>query len=431
MSNFLAVATVTATVQQILSEAVAAGVPGAVPNAKVTAGMPVTSKNGAEAKKGINIYLYQVTPNAAWRGADLPTRGPDGGLVQRPQVAVDLHYLLTFYGEDKELEPERLLGIAVRTMHEQPVLTRDAIQNAIDVAAQADPGTFLSSSDLARQIDLVKLSPLPLNLEELSKLWSVFFQVPYQLSVAYRATVVLISSDLVPRTPLPVRARGVYTLPFRQPLVRSVEAAEGEEAPIVWNGTVRVRGEALRGPATSVRFDGAAEVKAGTLRDRELTVDLAPLDLEAGVHSLQVVQSVLMGDPPAPHRGVESNVAPFVLRPSVTPPVTTAPGAEAGTVDVTVAVEPPIGKRQRVLLLLNELDAPTDRPPLAYTFEAPSRDVEGAPETVDSLAVTTSHVHAGTSLVRVSVAGASSPLTLDDDPASPTFAQPVPQVTFT
>src|SRR6266542_3492567 len=398
MSNFLAVATVTATVQQILSEAVAAGVPGAVPNAKVTAGMPVTSKNGAEAKKGINIYLYQVTPNAAWRGADLPTRGPDGGLVQRPQVAVDLHYLLTFYGEDKELEPERLLGIAVRTMHEQPVLTRDAIQNAIDVAEQADPGTFLSSSDLARQIDLVKLSPLPLNLEELSKLWSVFFQVPYQLSVAYRATVVLISSDLVPRTPLPVRARGVYTLPFRQPLVRSVEAAEGE---------------------------------AGTLRDRELTVDLAPLDLEAGVHSLQVVQSVLMGDPPAPHRGVESNVAPFVLRPSVTPPVTTAPGAEAGTVDVTVAVEPPIGKRQRVLLLLNELDAPTDRPPLAYTFEAPSRDVEGAPETVDSLAVTTSHVHAGTYLVRVSVAGASSPLTLDDDPASPTFAQPVPQVTFT
>ncbi|NIV38805.1 MAG: DUF4255 domain-containing protein, partial [Anaerolineae bacterium] len=33
-------------------------------------------------KTGVNIYLYQVTPNAAWRNADLPTRSGDGRLVQ-------------------------------------------------------------------------------------------------------------------------------------------------------------------------------------------------------------------------------------------------------------------------------------------------------------------------------------------------------------
>jgi len=223
MSNFLAIATVTATLQRILSEAVAASVPGAVSDAKVTTGLPEAVKNGAQGKKGINIYLYQVTPNAAWRGADLPTRSNEGQLVQRPQVAIDLHYLFTFYGDDKTMEPERLLGMAVRTLHEQPVLTRDAIKDAVEAAEDEDPDTFMKSSDLQRQLELVKLSPLPLNLEELSKLWSVFFQVPYQLSVAYQGTVVLIEGEQAPQAPIPVRARGVYVLPFTQPTIEAVE----------------------------------------------------------------------------------------------------------------------------------------------------------------------------------------------------------------
>ena len=37
-----------------------------------------------------------------------------------------------------------------------------------------------------------------MNLEELSKLWSVFFQTPYALSIAYQASVVLIEPDLEP-----------------------------------------------------------------------------------------------------------------------------------------------------------------------------------------------------------------------------------------
>ncbi len=430
MSNFLAIATVTATIGQILSEAVAASVPGAVGEAKVFTGPPEAPRTGPGAKKGINLYLYQVTPNAAWRNADLPTRGGDGRLSGRPQAAIDLNYLLTFYGDSKDLEPERLMGIAVRTLHEQPVLTREAVRHAVQKAEDDDPATFLKSSDLAEQVELVKLSPLPLNLEELSKLWSVLLQVPYQLSVAYQGTVVLIESELTPATPLPVRARGVYVLPFRQPTVERVESAAGEGEPILWNTVLRVSGRQLRAPATTVRLGPGPPVEPGTVRDRELTVDLEPLGLAAGVQSVQVVQPVLMGDPPVPHLGVESNLTPFVLRPAITAPVTTAAGAKAGTVDVTVAVKPPIGKRQVVRLLLNELAVPAGRPPRAYAFEAPSRDTEGAPDTVDSLAVTTAGIEDGTYLVRVSVDGAVSAPAPDDDPASPTFNQLIPQVTF-
>jgi hypothetical protein len=429
VSNFLAIATVTATLQWILSEALAEDVPGAVNDAKATTGLPETPKNDAEGKKGVNIYLYQVIPNAAWRGADLPTRSGDGRLLQRPQLAIDLQYLLTFHGDHKALEPERLLGLTARKLHEQPVLTRQAILDAVEAAEAADPATFLTASDLAQQVELVKFAPLPLNLEELSKLWSVFFQVPYQLSVAYQATVVLIHSDLAPETPVPVRARGVYLLPFRQPIVERVESATGPAEAIVWNSILRVRGQQLRGEATTIRFRGGGPVRPDTLRDRELTVNLAPLDLLAGVQSIQVVQSVQMGDPPMAHRGVESNVAPFVLRPTITAPVTAASGAASGSIDVTVHVRPPIGRRQRVVLLLNELTIPADRPPRAYTFEAPSRDVDGAPETVDSLAITTTAVRPGDYLVRVSIDGAESVPDRDDDPASPTFNQLIPQVT--
>ena len=54
-----------------------------------------------------------------------------GNWRSRPQAALDLHYLLTFYGNEAQLEPQRLLGSVVRTLHARPVLTRQQIQQTI------------------------------------------------------------------------------------------------------------------------------------------------------------------------------------------------------------------------------------------------------------------------------------------------------------
>lgn len=414
MSNFLAVAAVTASLKRVLDEALAAGVPGAVPNATVTTTRPESADNGAGERKGINVYLYQVTPNAAWRNEDLPTRRPDGTLVQRPTAAIDLHYLLTFYGDEGDLEPQRLLGMAVRTLSARPVLTSAAVTAAIDAAVDDDPATFLQFADLADAIESVKLSPLPLNLEELSKLWSVFFQTPYVLSAAYQGTVVLIEGDDTPRRALPVRDRRLYVTPFRTPVVVEIGSAAGATEPVVAGSTLRVRGSRLLGDVTRVRI-GALEVApdAATARDDELRVEL-PADLPAGVHGLQVVQLVSMGDPPLPHPGFESNVAALVLRPRVVAPVETAPG-DAGAVDVTVELEPAVGMRQRVALLLDEADPPGDRAPRAYRYDAPGRAAEGAPETSATVTFAVAGVEAGDYLVRVQVDGAESPLETDAD----------------
>src|ERR1044072_3091914 len=117
MSNYLAVATVTGTLQHVLSQAAAA-----VPGAKVSTARPGGAEPAAR-EPAINVFLYQVTPNAAYRNCDLPTRRANGTLIQRPQAALTLHYLLSFYGDENNLEPQRLLGAGGRPMHAQPPFT--------------------------------------------------------------------------------------------------------------------------------------------------------------------------------------------------------------------------------------------------------------------------------------------------------------------
>lgn len=195
MSNALAIATVTTALAQIVRTAAQSVVAGAD---VLTERPPATP--GTDPR--VRLFLYQVSPNPALRNDDLPLRSPDGTLVKRPTVALDLYFLLAFYGNEAELEAQRMLGAVVRDLHEKPVLTRQMIADA--VASQ----TFLDSSDLGGAAEQVKLTPLGLPLEEMSKLWSVFFQTPYALSVAYRGTVVLIESAETGQPAPPVLRRG-------------------------------------------------------------------------------------------------------------------------------------------------------------------------------------------------------------------------------
>ena len=181
MSNTLVIATVTETLSRTIQAAIGVDVPGAT----VTTVRP----DSAAPDPGVNIFLYQATPNTAWRNSDLPTRNSLGSLTKRPGTALDLHYLLSFYGNEAEQEPQRLLASTIRTLHSHPLLTREMIRNTINA------NTFLEGSNLAEAEETVKFSQITLNLEELSKLWSVFFQSSYVLSSAYLASVVLISGE--------------------------------------------------------------------------------------------------------------------------------------------------------------------------------------------------------------------------------------------
>lgn len=200
MSNFLAVAAATYTLKSRFERLIDELVPGAV----VSVERPEAEPPGIDKHlPRINLYPYQVAANPTFRNSDLPTRDSAGSPTQDSRAAFDVHYLLSFFGES--LKGQILLGIASSHLHAYPYLTPEEIE-------QATQGTPFDKSGLAEQEVWVRLTPLSLSLEELTKFWSGFFQVPYTLSLAYRASVILLDLNLHPK-PVPSVAKVVAGRP--------------------------------------------------------------------------------------------------------------------------------------------------------------------------------------------------------------------------
>ncbi len=395
MSNTLAIATVTEALRGTLAAAVTS-----VNMAEATIVRPDQAQTTPPC---VNIYLYHVAPNAALRNADLPTRDSRGGLVQRPRAALDLFYLLTVHGSDKELEPQRILGIVIRTLHEHPILTAQAIKDAVMNKGE------LAGSDLLNAVEAVRFTPIPLSLDELSKLWSVFFQAKYALSVAYLASVIFIEGDDEPSSPLPVLTRNVVAYPSFGPVIDRVASrpsgpnTDVSDTRTILAGDVLVlQGRGFSSPNTQLRI-GDALVKPTSVTDSTITLDLKkpPLpDVRAGVVALQVVQLDDFGGPTGDHVVFESNIVSFVLAPKITAPVTVA----GSTVQLTL--DPQVQKDQQLVLALNENAVPAK----AFRFRTTAAATGG------TQSVPISGVPAGkTYFVRLQVDGAESPLDVDSN----------------
>jgi hypothetical protein len=197
MSNYLCVATITATLQDLMQQALQDALAGVT----VRTGPPRVP--GPAAGPEANLYLYMLSPNTSYRNNDLPTRNAEGGLLQRPSLAVDLHYVISFFGE-QDLASERMLGMLASYLNAFPVLTPSLIQATLRPLGGFP---YLATSDLAASPELVKLTPYYPTLEELSKLWTVFFQMTHRMSLHYTVGPVLIDAALVPLPPPPVVTR--------------------------------------------------------------------------------------------------------------------------------------------------------------------------------------------------------------------------------
>lgn len=425
MSNALAIAAVTETLVQVLQGALTGINLGSSPH--VTNLRP--DQQTALPPVGVNVFLYQIAPNPYLRNADLPTRKTDGTLLQRPQAAVDLYYLLTFYGDDSKLEQQRLLGAVVRELHAHPTLTRSMIASVEQNTA------FLSvpdRADLDKQPELIRFTPINFSLEELSKLWSFLLKTDYVLSTAYVASVVLIETDdAIPPPPLPVLKSNIYVLPFRQPVITAIRSALGPNSLILPDTEIVLTGRNFL-PTQSGSQSGSTQILIGgvpqtpiAISDTEITV-LLPHGLPAGGQTVQVIQSLMLGTPPVPHQqGFQSDVATFVLHPVIqktgSPPgayditVQTGVGSPPGDL-ITVRVSPTVAKGQRALLELLQLIQPT----AARLFDAGFVQND-----TDTLMFEVQGLPPGEFLVRVRIDGAESPLEFD-----PSGAPVAPSITL-
>jgi|KBSMisStaDraftv2_1062788.scaffolds.fasta_scaffold290391_1 hypothetical protein len=417
MSNSLSIATVTACIRKILENSfISTTDEDELQSPKVTTlppddpGVPQTGQRGA------NIFLFQVTPNAHWRNTDLPTRSSDANLMAKPRLALDLHYLVTFYGDETALEAQRLLGIASRTLHEQPVLSRNLIEETIAAPPDGLEG-IITRSNLNDAEELVRITPTPMTIDELTRIWSVLaFQTKFRLSLIYQASVVLIEREVAVREALPVKIRNVYVDPINPAVVTLVTSEPDPAVPIVNGSTIAITGNNLLGNTTRVAVDGdELTVPLTESTPTRIVLTLPTTGIRAGTHGLQVVLLRDMGTPPTPHRGSESNVFAFVLNPGLTanvthtndPPASPVSSFLSGT--ITMQVAPAVGREQRVALMLNQV-VTGDTAAQAYVFAAPSRPSTDPPES-PSVTVRFADVVAGTYYVRIRVDGATSELT--------------------
>ncbi len=162
MSNVLAIPGVTAVLQFFLNNVY--NNPGSVlGSVSVSAVAPDIVQNslggGNNAQLQVNLFLHQVTPNAAWRNIGLPSLGSDGVTALKNQpLALDLHYLLTAYAAE-DSQAEALLSFGVLMLHESPILARGQIRAALAGLPPTYPPPYaqaLSQSGLADQIEMIE-----------------------------------------------------------------------------------------------------------------------------------------------------------------------------------------------------------------------------------------------------------------------------------
>ncbi|MEM8604424.1 MAG: DUF4255 domain-containing protein, partial [Cyanobacteria bacterium P01_H01_bin.121] len=147
MSNHLALATVTATLQRMLQAAVQNDLRGA----QITTVSPSEIARGTP-ETGVNIFMYQVVNNPAMHNIDA-TPFRSGGNPVRRQAALDLYYMFSFYGNNSELAPQRLMGSVVQTLNDQRVITQEVIQATCNDSTL----TFLQNSNLADQVQQINV----------------------------------------------------------------------------------------------------------------------------------------------------------------------------------------------------------------------------------------------------------------------------------
>ena len=193
MSTALAIASVTAVLKHMLGNTlVQQPTVTSMGDLIVTALPPDRVLGGTEERTQLNLYLYRLTPNSSWRRGEVFASRKTS--QENPPLALDLHYLLTAYGE-RDFQAEILLGHAVQFLYETPVLTQETICSILASLSQGNgsgPGlATLAASTLADQLEQITIRPEFLSLEELSKLWSSL-QGRSRLSMTYEVSVVLI-----------------------------------------------------------------------------------------------------------------------------------------------------------------------------------------------------------------------------------------------
>jgi hypothetical protein len=195
MSSYLALAAVTAAFGRLITRAIQA-VPSLSAAPELRIGRPPADPGFV----GANLFLYRTAPCSHAATTTLPPSTSALALGRPPQAALDLDYLISFYGNEMGLEPHRLMGSTVALLYAQPVLTATDIRAAV---AATGPSGVLAGADADQQVEPIRFTMVPLEVEDMHHVWSLCHGLPYAMSVAYTASTILLDASETPGRSLP------------------------------------------------------------------------------------------------------------------------------------------------------------------------------------------------------------------------------------
>src|SRR5262249_21055598 len=141
----------------------------------------------------LNLHLYHIAEDRYYRNA--PGPGNDARNIAPAPMALALYYILTAHHEQNPdsdaLTHQRLMGLALKTLHDYPIVG-DRLM--IDAGAGAGPQSVLDpalqGNDNPLQIILRPLTP-----EDTLAFWSTDDQQTARLSAYYKVRVVMLTPE--------------------------------------------------------------------------------------------------------------------------------------------------------------------------------------------------------------------------------------------
>jgi hypothetical protein len=383
--------------------------------------------NGVDVGLQVNLFLHQVTFNAAWRNMGLPSLAADGiTQLKNPPLALDLHYLLTVYASE-DCEAEALLGYALQYFHENPVLRRAQIGSALanltspsfgfDIPTNLVPPTtslfkLVTSSGIADQIEMLKITPDTLGREEMAWLWTAL-KADYRPTFPFQVSVLLIQPQIPAVSALPVLQRSITVQSGLIGTLTHIRPPNSQPAASLGD-TVTITGTNL-GSAQSVTLSNARfgvalplpPLANGTDNSFQFSLPPTATNLPAGVY---LVSAQLQ----AGTTNVSTNSLPLAIAPQITN--VPLPALKAGSpVPVAVQCSPDLFIGQQVSLLVGSQEAF-----LAAPISTQSSALQFVFQTLQSTG--------GASVpVRLRVDGIDSPI-MDMTQTPPVFSGPSVQV---
>lgn len=205
----------------------------------------------ASSSRRVNLFLYRVAEHATLRNADYRLRPGTSDTLDAPPLSLVLSYLMTAYATNDpatgNADAHAILGSAMRVFYERPVVPSDLLED-----------------DLADASEELRIAPVTLGTEDISRVWSTF-DAPFRPFVAYEVSVVQLDQSVQAGGTIAPRVRTIgvpqVRAPFDPPRIAGMQPVSGPPGTVVtvvgthlasWRVTVTVSGI----EAVSIPLDG-------------------------------------------------------------------------------------------------------------------------------------------------------------------------------